>query len=103
MWLWPTRLIAVLSTIWDQTGSCPGLSPCSLSVMTWRPLWAMTMRQVPAAAAGAEAAGTPAVSLVHFLYGPARRLMLEQGSTWTTDLATLNGTRRTLGLAPLAG
>jgi len=68
-----------------------------------RPDLAIFDCMLPAAAAGAEAAGTPAASLVHFLYGPARRLMLEQGSTWTTDLATLNGTRRTLGLAPLGG
>jgi UDP:flavonoid glycosyltransferase YjiC (YdhE family) len=56
---------------------------------------------LPAAAAAAEAAGTPAASLVHFLYGPARRLMLDHGTTWTTDLAGLNATRRALSLAPL--
>jgi RimJ/RimL family protein N-acetyltransferase len=43
------------------------------------------------------------VSLVHFLYGTARRVMLEHGSTWTTDLATLNATRHALGLAALGG
>jgi UDP:flavonoid glycosyltransferase YjiC (YdhE family) len=68
-----------------------------------RPDLAVFDCMLPAAAAGAEAAGTPAASLVHFLYGPARRLMLEHGSSWTTDLPTLNGTRRALGLAPLGG
>jgi UDP:flavonoid glycosyltransferase YjiC (YdhE family) len=29
--------------------------------------------------------------------------MLEHGTTWTTDLSTLNDTRRALGLAPLSG
>ena len=42
---------------------------------------------LPAAAAAAEAARTPAASLVHFLYGPARRLMLDTASpgrrTWS--------------------
>jgi UDP:flavonoid glycosyltransferase YjiC (YdhE family) len=58
---------------------------------------------LPAAAAAAAAAGTPAASLVHFLYGPARRLMVHGDTSWTTDLATLNATRRALGLAPLSG
>jgi UDP:flavonoid glycosyltransferase YjiC (YdhE family) len=58
---------------------------------------------LPAAASAAEAAGTPSVALVHFLYGMARRLMLERGGTWTTDLAGLNATRDALGLGPLAG
>lgn len=58
---------------------------------------------LPAATAAAEATGTPAASLVHFLYGPARRLMLDNGITWTTDVDSLNATRRALSLAPLDG
>ena len=58
---------------------------------------------LPAAAAAAAAAGTPAASLVHFLYGPARRLMVHGDTSWTTDLATLNATRGALGVAPLRG
>lgn len=68
-----------------------------------RPDLAIVDCMLPAAAAAAEGAGTPAASLVHFLYGPARRLMVDDGMTWTTDLASLNATRRALGLAPLAG
>lgn len=66
-----------------------------------RPDLAIVDCMLPAAAAAAEAAGTPAASVVHFLYGPARRLMLDHGMTWTTDLAGLNATRRALGLASL--
>jgi UDP:flavonoid glycosyltransferase YjiC (YdhE family) len=69
----------------------------------WRPDLAVIDCMLPAAAAAAEAAGTPAASLVHFLYGPARRVMLDRGETWTTDLASLNATRRALSLAPLGG
>jgi hypothetical protein len=54
-----------------------------------------------AAAEAAEAAGMLTVSLVHFPYGLARRL-LAAGDAWTTDLDTLDATRRTLGLAPTA-
>jgi UDP:flavonoid glycosyltransferase YjiC (YdhE family) len=55
---------------------------------------------LPAAIAAARAAGTPAVSLVHFLYGLARTQMLRAGGGWTTDLRSLAATHRTLGLAP---
>ena len=56
---------------------------------------------LPAALSAAEAAGTPAASLVHFLYGPARREMLLRDSGWTTDVEQLNTTRRDLGLPAL--
>jgi UDP:flavonoid glycosyltransferase YjiC (YdhE family) len=56
--------------------------------------------ELPAALAASRAAETPAASLVHFLYGAARRTMLEHGGGWTTDLRTLAGTHRALGLAP---
>lgn len=52
---------------------------------------------LPAALAAAEAGGTPAASLVHFLYGPLRA-----AGGGITDVPTLNGTRRTLGLGPTA-
>ncbi|HEX6620368.1 MAG TPA: hypothetical protein VF024_11945, partial [Solirubrobacteraceae bacterium] len=68
-----------------------------------RPDLAIIDCMLPAAAAAAEAARTPAASLVHFLYGPARCLMLDRGISWTTDLATLNATRGALSLAPLGG
>jgi UDP:flavonoid glycosyltransferase YjiC (YdhE family) len=55
---------------------------------------------LPAAIAAARAAGTPTVSLVHFLYGLARTQMLRAGGAWTTDLHTLAATHRMLGLAP---
>ena len=55
---------------------------------------------LPGALAAGRATGTPTASLVHFLYGTARRLMLETGSGWTTDLRTLTATYRMLGLAP---
>jgi UDP:flavonoid glycosyltransferase YjiC (YdhE family) len=51
---------------------------------------------LPAGLAAAGATGTPAASLVHFLYGPARRQLL-RGGAWTTDLATLAETHRALG------
>jgi MGT family glycosyltransferase len=51
---------------------------------------------LPAAAAGCRAADVPAASLVHFLYGAARRHMLRRGGAWTTDLATLTATHRAL-------
>jgi UDP:flavonoid glycosyltransferase YjiC (YdhE family) len=56
---------------------------------------------LPAALAAGEATATPSASLVHFLYGPARQVML-RGGGWTTDLRTLARTRRTLGVAPPA-
>jgi UDP:flavonoid glycosyltransferase YjiC (YdhE family) len=55
---------------------------------------------LPGALAAGRATGTPTASLVHFLYGAARRHMLEAGVGWTTDLPTLAGTYRTLGLPP---
>jgi MGT family glycosyltransferase len=54
---------------------------------------------LPAALAAGEAAGTPTVSLVHFLYGLARSQMMQRGGSWTTDLETLNATRAELELA----
>jgi UDP:flavonoid glycosyltransferase YjiC (YdhE family) len=53
---------------------------------------------LPAALSAADAAGTPAAALVHFLYGLARREMLLRDSGWTTDVEQLNTTRRDLGL-----
>jgi hypothetical protein len=55
---------------------------------------------LPAALAAGEAAGTATASVVHFLYGVARRVMRDAGGSWTTDLRTLAETRRTLGLGP---
>jgi hypothetical protein len=54
---------------------------------------------LPAALAAARATRTPAVTLVHFLYGLARTHMLRAGGAWTTDLACLAATHRMLGLA----
>src|SRR4051794_7859323 len=51
---------------------------------------------LPAAAAGCRAADVPAASLVHFLYGAARRHMLRRGGAWTTHLATLTATHPAL-------
>jgi hypothetical protein len=56
---------------------------------------------LPAALAAGEAAATPTASVVHFLYGLARQVMLRTGDSWTTDLHALAQTRRALGLAPL--
>jgi UDP:flavonoid glycosyltransferase YjiC (YdhE family) len=58
---------------------------------------------LPAALAAGLATGAPTVSLVHFLYGPARRSMLRHGGGWTTDLAALEDTHRVLGLPPAPG
>jgi UDP:flavonoid glycosyltransferase YjiC (YdhE family) len=55
---------------------------------------------LPAGLAGAEAAGAHCVSLVHFAYGLARRV-IAGGDPWTTDLDTLDATRIGLGLTPL--
>ena len=55
---------------------------------------------LPGAVAAGRATGTPTASLVHFLYGSTRRLMLGTGSGWTTDLRSLAATYRMLGLAP---
>jgi UDP:flavonoid glycosyltransferase YjiC (YdhE family) len=63
-----------------------------------RPDIAVVDCMLPAAIAAARATGTPAVSLVHFLYGLARRQMLRSGGGWTTDLRTLAATHRLLGL-----
>ena len=68
-----------------------------------RPDLALVDCMLPAALAAAEAGGTATASLVHFLYGPARRRMLEAGGAWTTDLDALSRTRRRLGLAPVDG
>jgi UDP:flavonoid glycosyltransferase YjiC (YdhE family) len=54
---------------------------------------------LPGAQAAGQATGTPTASIVHFLYGLARRRMVESGDGWTTDLRTLASTRRALGLA----
>jgi UDP:flavonoid glycosyltransferase YjiC (YdhE family) len=56
---------------------------------------------LPAGIAAARAVGTPTVSLVHFLYCPARTHMLQTGSAWTTDLRTLAATHRLLWLPAL--
>ena len=55
---------------------------------------------LPAALAAGKATRTPTTSLVHFLYGLARRGMLQRGGGWTTDLDSLNETQRRLGLPP---
>jgi UDP:flavonoid glycosyltransferase YjiC (YdhE family) len=65
-----------------------------------RPDLAVIDCMLPAALAAAQAAGTPTVSLVHFLYGLARTQMLRAGGGWTTDLRSLAATHRMLGLAP---
>jgi UDP:flavonoid glycosyltransferase YjiC (YdhE family) len=65
-----------------------------------RPELAVVDCMLPAAIAAARAAGTPTVSLVHFLYGLARTQMLQTGGGWTTDLGSLAATHRLLGLAP---
>jgi MGT family glycosyltransferase len=65
-----------------------------------RPELAVVDCMLPAAIAATRAAGTPTVSLVHFLYGLARTQMLQTGGGWTTDLHTLAATHRMLGLAP---
>jgi UDP:flavonoid glycosyltransferase YjiC (YdhE family) len=57
---------------------------------------------LPAALAAGEATATPTASLVHFLYGLARRVMRDAGGSWTTDLHALAGARRALGLGPVA-
>jgi hypothetical protein len=58
---------------------------------------------LPAALAAGEAAGVPTASLVHFPYALAREVMARQGGSWTTDRATLDATRRELGLPATAG
>jgi UDP:flavonoid glycosyltransferase YjiC (YdhE family) len=68
-----------------------------------RPDPAVVDCMLPAALAAGEASGTATASLVHFLYGSARRQMRDAGGAWTTDLRTLAGTRRSLGLAPVEG
>ena len=65
-----------------------------------RPGLAIVDCMLPAALAAAKATGTPAASLVHFLYGVARRHMAGQGGGWTTDLDTLRATYVALGLEP---
>ena len=55
---------------------------------------------LPAAIAAARSMGRPTVSLVHFLYGPARAQMLRDGGPWTTDFERLNDTHGFLGLTP---
>jgi len=57
---------------------------------------------LPAAVVAAQSASIPVVSLVHFLYGPARARMAQTSEAWTTDLEQLNATRAGAGL-PAAG
>lgn len=66
-----------------------------------RPDLAIADCMLPAALAAARATCTPAVSLVHFLYGLARTTMLRDGGGFTTDLRTLAKTHETLGLGPI--
>ena len=66
-----------------------------------RPDLAIADCMLPAALAAARATGTPAVSLVHFLYGLARTTMLRDGGGFTTDLRTLAKTHEALGLGPI--
>jgi UDP:flavonoid glycosyltransferase YjiC (YdhE family) len=68
-----------------------------------RPDLAIVDCMLPGAAVAAATTGTPTASLVHFLYGLARRGMHAGGGAWTTDLATLNDTRRALGLRERSG
>ncbi len=75
----------------------------SAAVEELRPALTVVDCMLPAAVAASQATGTPVVSLVHFLYGPARRRMLESGGGWTTDLDTLARTRASLGLGRLEG
>lgn len=56
---------------------------------------------LPAAIAAAQSTQTPVASLVHFLYGLARTLMLQTGDGFTTDLRSLAVTHRRLGLPPI--
>src|SRR5215207_1339165 len=56
-----------------------------------------------AALAAGEAAGVPTASLVHFPYALARSVMARGGGAWTTDRATLDATRRELGLPASTG
>jgi len=58
---------------------------------------------LPAALAAGEAAGVPTSSVVHFPYALARAVMTRRGGAWTTDRASLDDTRRALGLQPTAG
>ena len=57
---------------------------------------------LPAALTAAQVAGTPAVSVVHFLYGPARRHMIATGRGGMVDVPQLNLTRGALGLPVVA-
>jgi UDP:flavonoid glycosyltransferase YjiC (YdhE family) len=76
----------------------------SAALAAARPDVAVADCMLPAALAAARAAGTPAVSLVHFLYGLARTQMLRGGGAFTTDLQALADTQRALGLpAPRDG
>jgi UDP:flavonoid glycosyltransferase YjiC (YdhE family) len=68
-----------------------------------RPDVLVTDCMLPAALAAAQAASIPAVSVVHFLYGPARKQMAKSGEGWTTDTDQLNATRTRLGLPPAVG
>jgi len=58
---------------------------------------------LPAALVAGEAASVPTASLVHFPYALARSVMARAGGTWTTDLPTLDRTRRALGLPETDG
>jgi UDP:flavonoid glycosyltransferase YjiC (YdhE family) len=73
---------------------------CELLVDTATEL-AIVDCMLPAALAAGKATGTPTTSLVHFLYGLARRHLIRDRSAWTTDLDVLNATHRALGLAPV--
>jgi hypothetical protein len=90
-----------LVVTWSLGGNLPPLRSTRDDIDALRPDLMVSDCMLPAAPAAGEAAATRNASVVHFLYGLARQVMLEAGGGWTTDLHTLTQTRSALELAPL--
>jgi UDP:flavonoid glycosyltransferase YjiC (YdhE family) len=58
---------------------------------------------LPGALAAGDAAGVPTASIVHFPYAAARSTMTRGGGPLPLDRATLDATRRRLGLSEMGG
>jgi UDP:flavonoid glycosyltransferase YjiC (YdhE family) len=89
----------------DEIGTIAAGSAIAAEAYDWlrelQPQVLVADCMLPAALAAAQASSTRAVSVIHFMYGTARR-QIEGGSGWTTNLRQLDRTRTMLGLGRLA-
>jgi hypothetical protein len=67
-----------------------------------RPDMVVSDCMLPAAIVAAQAASTPVVSIIHFLYGPPRVHLARTNEGWTTDLEQLTRPAGISDCAPFA-